>query len=72
VTHTAKSTGTQVAAHAEICKDVDGATAPVWTSISVNADHSLTRAIQSVPFTSTAIRATTTPPAHGATRPALA
>jgi len=72
VMHTAESTETQAARFAEICKDVDGATAPAWISISVNADQSPTRAILSVPFTSTAIHATTTPAAHGATRPAPA
>jgi len=72
VMHTAESTETQAAGHAEICKDVDGATAPVSISISVNADQSLTRAIQSVPFTSTAIHATITRRARGVNPPALA
>jgi len=62
----AGSTETLVAPFAEIYKDVDGATIPVWTPASVHADLLHTRANQSVPFTNTATLATTTPPVCGA------
>jgi hypothetical protein len=69
VTHTVKSTETQVARLAIIWMVVDGATTLAWTPIKLLADQLLIPAIPSAVFTSTAILATTIPTACGVRAP---